>query len=151
MSRSHCVKKLINKWLFSIQKSFWRHPCLIHTGSCVTIMTRFWRILYISTVLYKNYLEFITTQTMVLTTHLLSIERANWPKLHDMFKARDANVWQRESQVRFPVEISAINSIFINIFMMLLLVKRKYAWLKQNMSCWSVNSFDFALKKIFPA
>ena len=25
-----------------------------------------------------------------VTTHLLSIERADWPKLHDMFKARDA-------------------------------------------------------------
>ena len=25
-----------------------------------------------------------------LTTHLLSIERADWPQLHDMFKARDA-------------------------------------------------------------
>ena len=25
-----------------------------------------------------------------LTTHLLSIERADWPKLHDVFKARDA-------------------------------------------------------------
>ena len=39
----------------------------------------------------------------VVTTHLLSIERADWPKLHDMFKARDANVWQREFPVGFPV------------------------------------------------
>ena len=48
--------------------------------------------------------------------HLLSIERADWPKLHNMFKARDANVWQREFPVGFPVEVSALNSIFINIF-----------------------------------
>ena len=25
-----------------------------------------------------------------ITTHLLSTERDDWPKLHDMFKARDA-------------------------------------------------------------
>ena len=51
-----------------------------------------------------------------LTTHPLSIERADRPKLHDMFEARDANVWQREFPVGFPVEVSALNSIFINIF-----------------------------------
>ena len=51
-----------------------------------------------------------------LTTHLLSIERADWPKLHEMFKARDANVWQRQFPVGFPVEVSALNSLFINIF-----------------------------------
>ena len=31
----------------------------------------------------------------VLTTHLLSVERADWLKLHDMFNARDAKSWQR--------------------------------------------------------
>ena len=51
-----------------------------------------------------------------VTTYLLSIERADWPKLHDMFKARDANIWQREFPVGFPFEVSALNSIFINIF-----------------------------------
>ena len=51
-----------------------------------------------------------------LTTHLLSTERADWPKLHNMFKAHDANVWQREFPVGFPVEVSALNSLFINIF-----------------------------------
>ena len=50
------------------------------------------------------------------TTHLFSIERADWPKLHDMFKARDAIAWQREFPVGFPVEVSALNSLFINIF-----------------------------------
>ena len=43
------------------------------------------------------------------------IERADWPKLHDIFKARDTNVWQHEFPVGFSVEISALNSIFINI------------------------------------
>ena len=42
-----------------------------------------------------------------ITAHLLSIERTDWPKLHDMFKACDANVWQREIPVGFPVEVSA--------------------------------------------
>ena len=51
-----------------------------------------------------------------LTTHMLSIERADWSKLYDMFKARDANIWQREFPVGFLVELSALNSIFINIF-----------------------------------
>ena len=28
-----------------------------------------------------------------VTTPLLSIERADWPKLHDVFKARGAEAW----------------------------------------------------------
>ena len=44
-----------------------------------------------------------------LTMHLLSIERANRPKLHDMFNARDARVWQRAFPVGFPVRVSASN------------------------------------------
>ena len=28
-----------------------------------------------------------------ITTHLLSIERAHWLKMHDMFNARDAKSW----------------------------------------------------------
>ena len=55
-------------------------------------------------------------EVVIITTHLLSIERANWPKLHDMFKAHDAIAWQREFPVGFPVEVSALNSLFINIF-----------------------------------
>ena len=51
-----------------------------------------------------------------VTTHLFSIERADWPKLHDMFKARDANVWQRIFPVGYPVEVSASYSFYINIF-----------------------------------
>ena len=42
--------------------------------------------------------------TVCLTTHLLSIERADWPKLHDVFKARDAKAWQREFPVGIPVK-----------------------------------------------
>ena len=33
---------------------------------------------------------------VTLTTHLFSIEHADWLKLHDMFKARDAKSWQRQ-------------------------------------------------------
>ena len=83
-----------------------------------------------------------------MTTHLLSIERADWPKLHYMFKARDANAWQREFQVGFPVEVSALNSLFVNIFHGVVARWKADAWSKQNMSCWSVNSFDFALEKL---
>ena len=32
-----------------------------------------------------------------------------------IFKARDANVWQREFPVGFPVEVSALNSFSIKI------------------------------------
>ena len=48
--------------------------------------------------------------------HLLSIEPADWPKLHDIFKACDANVWQREFPAGFSVAVSALNSLLINIF-----------------------------------
>ena len=48
--------------------------------------------------------------------HLLSIKRADWPERHDMFKVCDAIAWQREFPVVFPVEASALNSLFINIF-----------------------------------
>ena len=49
-----------------------------------------------------------------LTTHLLSTERADWPKPHDMFKTRHAYVCQ--FPVGFPVEVSALKSLFINMF-----------------------------------
>ena len=39
----------------------------------------------------------------VLTTHLLSIERADWSKQLDVFKAYDAKIRQREFPVGFPV------------------------------------------------
>ena len=63
--------------------------------------------------------HFITNRSgnvIKVNMHLLSIERADWPKLHDMLKACEANVWQREFPVGFLVELSALNSIFINIF-----------------------------------
>ena len=42
---------------------------------------------------------------MIMICKLLSIEGVDWPKLHDMFKARDAKRWQRE----FPDGICALN------------------------------------------
>ena len=45
---------------------------------------------------------------------MLSINHSDWPKLHDMFKARVANVWQCAFPVGFPVEVSALNLLFIN-------------------------------------
>ena len=50
-----------------------------------------------------------------LTTPLLSIEHADWSKLHDMFKIRDAKTWQRKFPVGFPVRVCALNLLFINI------------------------------------
>ena len=74
-----------------------------------------------------------------LTTHLLSIERADWPKLHAVFKARDPNTWQ----VGFPVEVCALNSLSNNIFL------DAVACIESRcLSCWSVNSFDFVLEKL---
>ena len=52
-----------------------------------------------------------------MTTHLLNIERVVWPKLHAMFKARDAKAWQREFTVGFLVAICASNLLLINIFL----------------------------------
>ena len=51
-----------------------------------------------------------------LTTHLLSNERADWPKLHDMFKARDAKTWQREFPIELPVRVFTSNLLLITIF-----------------------------------
>ena len=42
-------------------------------------------------------------QELIITTHLLSIEHADWSKQLDVFKARDAKIWQREFPVGFPV------------------------------------------------
>ena len=44
-----------------------------------------------------------------ITTHLFSIERADWPKLHDMFQARDAKAQYREFPLRFLVGFCASN------------------------------------------
>ena len=52
----------------------------------------------------------------LLTTHLLSIERVDWLKLHDMFNARDAKNWPRKFPVGFPVSVCALNLLLINIF-----------------------------------
>ena len=38
-----------------------------------------------------------------ITTHLLSIDRADWSKQPDMFKARNAKIWQCEFPQGFPV------------------------------------------------
>ena len=50
------------------------------------------------------------------TTHLLTIERTDLPRLHNMFKARVVKTWQREYPVGFPVEVAALNSLFNIIF-----------------------------------
>ena len=51
-----------------------------------------------------------------MNTHLLSIEHADWSKLHDMFKARDANTLQRQFPVGFPFRVCALYLLFNNIF-----------------------------------
>ena len=81
-----------------------------------------------------------------VTTHLLSIGRADWQKLHYMFNARDAKSWQRELPVGFQVRNCALNLLFINIFHDVVARIKADAWLKQNMSCWSVTSFHFSRK-----
>ena len=76
---------------------------------------------------------------------LLSIERADWPKLHDMFKTRDVSVWQCDFPVGFPVEVSALNLLFINICHDA--VARTKKWLKQYVYWCFLNLLDFALEK----
>ena len=73
---------------------------------------------------------------------------ADWPKLHKMFKARDAKTWQRIFPVRFLVRACALNVIFINILSWCYCSYRKQMRVKQNMSCCAVDSFDFALENL---
>ena len=47
-----------------------------------------------------------------LTTRSLSIERTDWPKLHDMSKACDANTSLRQ----FPVGVCALYLLFSDIY-----------------------------------
>ena len=63
-----------------------------------------------------------------------------------MFKARDPKSWQRNFRYHFRLEFVSWISYSSTFFTMLLLVWKADAWLKQNMSCWSVNSFDFLLE-----
>ena len=58
----------------------------------------------------------VTHSCNLITTHLLSIERVDWLKLHDMFNARDTKSKQWYFPVEFPVGVYALNSFFINIF-----------------------------------
>ena len=79
----------------------------------------------------------ITGNTRVcLTTHLLSIEGPDWPKLHDLYKAHDAKTYQYKFRYGKGLWlVCALSLLFINIFFtMLLFALKADAWLKQNMS-----------------
>ena len=53
--------------------------------------------------------------------HAPAFYRARWlAKATRQVKTRDAIAWQRKFPVGFPVEVFALNSLFINISMMLL-------------------------------
>ena len=39
--------------------------------------------------------SYVDGKVLLRPTHLLSIERADWLKLHDMFNVREAKSWQR--------------------------------------------------------
>ena len=90
----------------------------------------------------------VLTKPEIRPKHLLSIECADWPRLHGVFKARDTIVWQREFPVGFPVEVSALNSLLIKIFHDVVVRIDSRCVIKANMPCWSVNSFDCALEKL---
>ena len=62
-----------------------------------------------------TYKQLDVSHHIVITTHLLSIERADWPMLHDMFKARDSKTWQRKFPVVFPARVCDLNLVFISI------------------------------------
>ena len=75
------------------------------------------------------------------------IERADWPKLHDIFKAGDSNVWQSKFPEGFPVEVSALNLLFINIFHDVVVRIESRCMIKARHRCF--NSFEFALEKLY--
>ena len=87
-------------------------------------------------------------QHHTVTTHLLSIERADWPKQSDLFKASDAKTWKRKFSIGFPVRVCALNLLFVNIFHDVVVRKESRCVIKQNRSCCSIYSFDFALKEL---
>ena len=51
-----------------------------------------------------------------LTKYLLSIERTDWPKLDDMFEARDAKPYQPKFPVGFPVRVCALKKFIHHQF-----------------------------------
>ena len=77
--------------------------------------------------------------------HLLSIEGADWPKLHDMFKACDAKAWQREFLVGFPVSL-CLEFVIYQHFSRCCCSIESRCMIKQNMSCWYVSLFHFYWK-----
>ena len=79
--------------------------------------------------------DVIMHDILCVTTHLLSVERADWPKLHDMFKARDAKTWQRKFPPGFPVKFVPWICYSSTLFTMLLFVWKANAWLKLKRSC----------------
>ena len=72
--------------------------------------------LFIKKKKYEPFMAVHCSLLLYVTTHQLSIQHVDWPKLHDIFKGRDAKTGQREFPVGFPVEVCALNSLFIYIF-----------------------------------
>ena len=66
------------------------------------------------------------------TTHLFSIERVNWPQLHEIFKECDANTRQRQFPEVFLVRVCALYLLFVNILTIYLLVENADVCLKQT-------------------
>ena len=55
------------------------------------------------------------SESFCATIHLLSIKHAEWPKLHDMFKACDTKTWHCKFLVRFPDRICALHLLCFDI------------------------------------
>ena len=90
----------------------------------------------------------ISLQLQILTTHLLSIERADWTKLHDMFKARDAEANQREFPVGVPVRVCASNLLLFNIFLDIIVRIESRCVIKAKHVLLVCYLFDFSLEKL---
>ena len=104
--------------------------------SCIQVETpssRLWNFLWIK-----------TYTTFNITVHVLSIERAGWPKLHDLFKARDATNRQRQ----LPVSARAFYYFYSSapIHDVVACIKKTGVGLKQNMSCHRLNLFSLRWK-----
>ena len=81
-----------------------------------------------------------------ITTHLISFERADWPKLHDVFKVRDVQASQRNFSTWFPIKVCTLNLLFINVFRDAIVHIERRCVIKAKHVCRSVDWFDFVLE-----
>ena len=73
----------------------------------------------------EKYVQYIFIVVERITTHLLSIERADWLKPNNKFKGRKAKTLQTKFPVGFPVGVCALNLLFICNFHDVVCIERR--------------------------